>query len=194
MTKKHFNDPYKVLVALAAVLLSLSLLAVKAGQRLQHHKPDIILITAGALRPDHLGCYGYFHMTTPGLDALAGKGATFNRAYSDSANSVYSYASILSGRYSHSAISHAGDELLLDEDIKLLPEYLRENGYTTIALTGDPSFQGHTGFEKGFDLFEKIPDISLGGIKELSGSLTSRAILALKEYREKKKPVFIWIV
>ena len=35
------------------------------------YKPNVILITIDALRPDHLSCYGYPRETSPNIDRLA---------------------------------------------------------------------------------------------------------------------------
>ena len=37
--------------------------------------PSILLITIDTLRADHVGCYGYSHVETPTIDALAARGA-----------------------------------------------------------------------------------------------------------------------
>src|SRR5690606_31684387 len=46
--------------------------------------PDIILISIDTLRPDHLGAYGYGRDTSPVLDSLAARGATFANAFAQS--------------------------------------------------------------------------------------------------------------
>ena len=42
---------------------------------------NVVVITIDTLRADHLGCYGYKQIRTPNIDALAGDGARFERAY-----------------------------------------------------------------------------------------------------------------
>lgn len=37
----------------------------------------VVLITVDALRPDHLGCYGYERDTSPNIDNLARQGVKF---------------------------------------------------------------------------------------------------------------------
>ena len=43
--------------------------------------PNVVVITIDTLRADHLGCYGYKHIRTPNIDALAVDGVRFERAY-----------------------------------------------------------------------------------------------------------------
>src|ERR1700741_609242 len=44
-------------------------------------RPNVVVITIDTLRADHLGCYGYTHVETPNIDALARAGVRFSRAY-----------------------------------------------------------------------------------------------------------------
>ena len=40
--------------------------------------PDILIVLVDALRPDHLGCYGYVRPTSPFLDRWSAGAAQFN--------------------------------------------------------------------------------------------------------------------
>jgi arylsulfatase A-like enzyme/HEAT repeat protein len=60
---------------------------------------DVVLITVDALRPDHLGAYGYGRNTTPHLDALAKQSVVFERAYAQAPHTSFSVASMLTGKY-----------------------------------------------------------------------------------------------
>ncbi|GIT54630.1 MAG: hypothetical protein Ct9H300mP16_17900 [Pseudomonadota bacterium] len=42
---------------------------------------NILFIMADQLRADYLGCYGHPFLQTPNIDALAGRGMRFQRAY-----------------------------------------------------------------------------------------------------------------
>ncbi len=56
---------------------------------------DILLITVDALRPDHLGLYGYERATSPNIDRHFSDAAIFERAYATNANTSPSVVSIL---------------------------------------------------------------------------------------------------
>ena len=43
-------------------------------------RPNIVLITADTLRPDHLGAYGYERAKTPAIDLIAKIGRRFTQA------------------------------------------------------------------------------------------------------------------
>ncbi|MFC1658048.1 sulfatase [Candidatus Omnitrophota bacterium] len=62
--------------------------------------PNIILIIADSLRPDHLGCYGYGRNTSPNIDQLAKQGVIFREAISAGGWTCESIPSILTGTYS----------------------------------------------------------------------------------------------
>src|SRR5437016_8099721 len=46
--------------------------------------PDIYLVTIDTLRADHVHCYGYEHVQTPALDALAKDCIRFPQAFKTS--------------------------------------------------------------------------------------------------------------
>jgi arylsulfatase A-like enzyme len=63
----------------------------------------IIFISIDTLRADHLPAYGYTQVRTPAIDALAGDGVLFERAYAHSPQTLPSHASILSARSADAA-------------------------------------------------------------------------------------------
>ncbi len=66
---------------------------------------NILFIMADQLRADYLSCYGHPRLETPNLDALAGKGVRFDRAYVQSPVCGPSRMSFYTGRtaFSHGA-------------------------------------------------------------------------------------------
>lgn len=60
-------------------------------------QPSVLLITLDGVRADRLGTYGHRPTETPNLDALAGAGTQFNRAYSTSTSRGPALLSILTG-------------------------------------------------------------------------------------------------
>ncbi len=74
-------------------------------------RPNIILLMADDVAPQHLGCYGG-KIPTPHLDRLAGEGMKFTRAYATSAACTPSRYSIMTGQYA----GRCQDPEFLDEN------------------------------------------------------------------------------
>ena len=123
-------------------------------------RPNVLLITVDALRPDHLGCYGYARETSPTLDRIAEEGITFTQAISSSAWTSPGVISLLTSLY---APTHGIDirGKTLDPDIVTLADVLLANGYVApdlSYLTSIPNFQN-----LGFQPYpNKAREIALG--------------------------------
>ena len=95
-------------------------------------KPNILFIAIDDLRPE-LGCYGSKIAVTPNLDALAGDGLLFDRAYCQQAICRPSRASLMTGmRPESTGLFHNYVSLReLQPDILTLPQHLIAHGYET---------------------------------------------------------------
>ncbi len=123
-------------------------------------RPNIVLVTVDALRPDHLGAYGYPKPTTPYLDRIAAEGCVFDNAFSSSGWTTPGLMSVLTGL---SAPAHRVDrrEYNLSPVVVTLAEALRDAGYAApdlCYLIGAPSYQ-NLGFESNP---EKEQQVSTG--------------------------------
>lgn len=102
-------------------------------------QPNVILITTDQQRYDTLGVTGNPRVQTPAMDALAGRGAQFRRAYIQNPVCVPSRACIQTGRYVH---QHGVDYMssAIDQTPGLPPwettvmERLQDAGYSTAAF------------------------------------------------------------
>lgn len=96
-------------------------------------QPHIVLVMSDQQRWDTLRCYGYEHMQTPHLDALAGRGIAFNHAFAQGAVCGPSRNSIVSGQYVH---THGieRNEAWLSPDQPNWIERLRAGGYHTVHI------------------------------------------------------------
>lgn len=137
-------------------------------------RPNIIFIIIDALRARNVGAYGYDKPTTPNIDKIAQQGVLFRNAYCCINYTDSSLTSIFSGIYplGHGILHHGGG--LRDEEVKaftqsgteLLPEILRSEGYSTIALDwlgrwhrrGYDYYSGIEG-SKGSRLIERVTEM-----------------------------------
>jgi glucan phosphoethanolaminetransferase (alkaline phosphatase superfamily) len=97
-------------------------------------RPNLVLIVVDAMRPDHMGVYGYARPTTPNLSRLERSGAMRKAASMRAACSASACGlmSIASSKYVHQ----------FSRRPILLTEVLRRHGYRVhMVLSGD-----HTGF------------------------------------------------
>ncbi|MCK0156472.1 sulfatase [Cellulophaga sp. F20128] len=97
--------------------------------------PNILFIPVDDLRPE-LGCYGNDFIKTPNIDRLATQGVVFSRTYCQQAVCNPSRASLLTGLRPDSIqvwdlATKFRDNL---PDVVTLPQYFKQNGYTTIGI------------------------------------------------------------
>ncbi len=162
--------------------------------RVSYDKPNILLITAGSLRPDHLSSYGYEHVKTGSIDKLAENGVLFENVYCNAPVPFYSYATIFSGKNGGSVISKRGDAFDLDDSYNTLGKYLKTKEYTRAAVMLNTTFMKRFGYDKEFDLFEGVmEDLPQEELPERWNKLTDGVLEILKESNEKGDPAFIWV-
>jgi hypothetical protein len=120
--------------------------------------PNLVLITAGGLRPDHLGAYGYDPAISPNIDALAQSGVRFGQAVAQSSWAGASLASLFTSLYPTelgvSCRPGVSCEPHLDSHRTTLAEALRRAGYGTHAFVTGQGLTAQLGFDQGFDRFE----------------------------------------
>lgn len=187
-------------------------------------KPNIILIITDDQGYGDLGCYPHTReVDSPNIDRLAASGVRFTDGYVTHHGSAPSRAALLSGRYQQRLGFYDIWEVQkgLPANEKLLPQYLKDNGYAT-ALIG----KWHLGEKaynhplvKGFDRFYGFiggmhdyfnPDtgdtweggamgpasvfdqrVPVSRIKYLTDEFTDRAIAFMAETQAAKKPFFL---
>jgi arylsulfatase len=115
----------------------------------------VILLSADALRPDHLSCYGYHRETSPVLDALAAESVRFTDAYSASSHTREAVPSMLTGEYPDTAVG-PGYQLATET----VASTLADEGYATAGFHSNPFVSRAYGFGGGFDTFDD--DIRFG--------------------------------
>ncbi len=113
------------------------------------------------VRADHMGACGYERPTTPVFDELARTASFSCTAISSGDWTLPAHASLFTGKPTSVHGAHSlpeGNELLglmrirpLGPTLPTLAEVLGEQGYQTIALSGNPVVAAETGLFRGFD-------------------------------------------
>ena len=114
--------------------------------------PNVLLLVADAMRPDHLGCYGYERDTSPNIDSLAGEGVLFENAYANAPATKQSTASYVTSLYpSTLAMNHVSASL--PESTPILMEEMSRGGYRTAVLSANPFISPLLGYGRDVDFF-----------------------------------------
>ena len=157
-------------------------------------KPNVILVTIDTLRADHLSCYGYERKTSPFIDRIAEMGTLFVNASATSSWTPPSMASIFTGLYPrthgvrHGFFTGKGeviDQEVLSDEIRTLPEMLKEAGYRTFGVSSNGHLAVETGFAQGFDFFAMEWFVHAGAVNRLASEQ--------KNNITGEKPYFLWI-
>lgn len=123
--------------------------------------PNVLLVFFDTVRADHLSLYGYGRPTTPNLERLASRGATFEHAISPAPWTLPAHASAFTGRWPFelSADWTRG----LDRAQPTLAEAFSDAGYRTAGFVGNSRFLGvETGIGRGFQHYEDYPRSARG--------------------------------
>jgi arylsulfatase A-like enzyme len=120
---------------------------------------NIILISMDTLRPDHLGCYGYGHDTSPAIDEFSEDAALFKNVYSTTSWTLPAHVSLLTALNCSSHKVYFPFQRMDPQNITLA-DMLRSNGYYTASFTGGGYLSPSYGFAKGFDTYHSM---RLGG-------------------------------
>jgi len=151
---------------------------------------NLLYIVIDTLRADHLGPYGYEPPTSPTLDQFAKRSLVFERAYSAAPWTKPSVASMFTSLYppQHRVLSEGTDNQLA-LSLTTFPEVLQEHGYRTLAISENPHVQPQTGFDQGFDRFERVR-----GYKTFKGHADTGAEKAIRWLGEPSQdPFFLYL-
>ncbi len=114
--------------------------------------PSFLVIVPDTFRGDRVGRQHSGVSITPNIDALAARGATFTRAYSQSGWTMPALASLLSGRYPLAPSTTEDSSLdFMRTDLPDLPELLQAAGYHTAVFWGPFMGKAPAEFSRGFD-------------------------------------------
>lgn len=153
-------------------------------------KPNIILISIDALRPDHLGVYGYKRQTSPFMDAWISQ-----NSWTTDMSTVFpvtspSFAALMTGRhpFTKKLDTKGKYAIAIDDSTPSLPKIFKKNGYTTAAfVTNRILWKDFFNIADGFDVYDET-DMDHGIEYEEYVSQASDWLI-----RNHEKPFFYWI-
>ena len=115
--------------------------------------PNLVIISVDTLRADAIA-----RTETPNIDRLAGSGTTFTQAITPMPRTTPALATMLTGlEPGHHGSREVGDPIY--EQVTTLAEMLRQQGYTTIAVSAILSAGRGQGLDRGFDHFIGYDDL-----------------------------------
>jgi len=110
------------------------------------NRPNIVLIVADTVRPDHLSCYGYERLTSPTIDSLAASGVVFENAYTAYPQSIPAHEALLTG-----VLPGYFNEFVYEPG-QTLAGILAKAGYVTVSVSANPLldpelYSAYSGFD-----------------------------------------------
>jgi len=163
----------------------------KTAWAAQKKNKNIIIIVVDSLRPDHLGCYGYYRNTSPNIDKLSREGMKFNQAITAGGWTIESVPSILTGTYffMHQIEDKYGSETSF---IKSLAEELALKNYQTTLFSNYIHMKLpviRKGFQEVYvdELFENNRPITTDYM------LTDKVKVWLEKQKNNNSPFFLYI-
>jgi len=160
----------------------------------------VVLVLVDAMRPDHLGAYGYARPTSPTIDALAQTGRRFTRVYTNAPWTRPSTASFLTGV---NASRHHTEtaKSKLPPDVVTLAGRLARAGWATSGFCANGNGGSLAGLNKDFVLFEDPTNTYHKAVRGETynglptGPFTvSRALDHLRRSQAPREFVFIFLV
>lgn len=157
--------------------------------------PNVLILVIDALRPDHMGCYGYALPTSPAMDALARRGVLFADATSPSSYTRAAVPSIFASVHpgAHGVLNQGKEVEMLSDEYVTLAETLKERGYVTAAFAPNPSLHRSFNFDQGFDLYDDDFQIGVRGATdfETASKINERTLAWLRA--NPGKPFFAYL-
>jgi len=137
-----------------ALPLALLLVGVIACAGEAPQRTSLLLVTFDTTRADHLAPYGYAHVETPTLSALARAGIRYARCYTPAPLTLPAHTSLMTGLYPFRHGVRENGTQRLDPTLPSLAGALRERGYATAAVVGAYVLDSRFGLAAGFDHYD----------------------------------------
>lgn len=157
---------------------------------------NVVLITIDTLRYD-LGYMGNERPVSPNIDALAKKGAVFERAYSLASYTGKSVGPMLIGKYGSETHRNWGHFNKFSEEDTFVAERLKGAGVHTLSVHGHRYFGKFGGLDRGFDEVDMSaapPENAPWDVdnQATSAKISDAAIALLQNPEHTKGRFFLW--
>ena len=133
-------------------------------------RPDVFLIVLDAASARYFGSYGESRPTTPEMDRLAEESVVFDSAYSQSATTVPSTVSLLTGV--RGTTHQMSRQSVLPDGLEFAAELFSSQGYRSLGFIGNP-YAGapELGLDRGYEEIVQLyalPELQQGRAQEKS--------------------------
>jgi arylsulfatase A-like enzyme/Tfp pilus assembly protein PilF len=184
-----------LLVAALGLAAAVALSVARAGPPApEAPRPNILLITLDTTRADHLGCYGWTHARTPNLDALAHRGALFERCDTAAPITLTSHATILTGLFPPRHGVRDNGIFTLPAKVETAASRLRAAGYDTAAVVSAVVLARRYGLDRGFRIYDdEMGPASASGAEASERTAQATTAAALAALAKLRAPFFLWV-
>jgi len=169
--------------------------------------PDVLVVLLDALRPDHLGAYGYERDTSPFLDRWIEGAALYENAWTHGTQTRIACASLFTGtlptvhrvrrvEFSTADSFHEGLTDGLAGTLTAWGETLASAGYETWGMSANPNVSEVFGFTQGFARWwqtksrdgRHIADRFLAACREREAAAPDRPLFAYLHFMDVHNP------
>lgn len=156
-------------------------------------KPSLLLITLDTVRADRTSLYGYGKPTTRELEKLAERAIVFDHAFAAAPDTQHALVPVVSGERLERTPHNKRTWPTIADSTETVAERLKDQGYTTFAVTSFNWLSRDRGFAQGFDTFENAAD-DVHPEREVTGKIVTKKVKAILEKLESGSgPVFGWV-
>ena len=160
-------------------------------------RTNLIILSLDEVRPDHLSCYGYEGINTPGHDRMANEGVRFETCISSADFTPVAMASVITGK---DPSRHGMREPYQELHGQTIASILKAQGFATAGFVGNGLLSAKHGYATGFDFWDEpteeacVAEVRYGmkeGVVHYDGNYWVESFFSwLKDHRESR--FFMW--
>jgi arylsulfatase A-like enzyme len=184
----HDNSVTMTAPSLQISILALALASCAPARSEKARTPNVVIVSIDTLRGDQLGRAGPDGASlTPVLDALAAESVQFSAAFSQSNETLFSHASMFTGRYPSELGALDYMSYRIAPGTPTIASRLADAGYRTEAVVGGGHMAPAFGMQAGFHRYRSTSDFS--GFQETMPI----ALQTLDELAAEEQPFLLFV-